>query len=428
MALRVTHDWLALASDDSAEAAAWGALRIDLGEPFGCLTRAEDLRAKTVTEEVVGAVLPLASWLARKWLLVFCSGRVEPPVAFGRRERYEWSRSHCLRYVGDGTVLPDLTFEAAGTEAIRMRWNLDRPEATRPLRFLVPPSSVTLRRGEVEAAFEELVQGVVARLCTLAPDHPETSRLVADWSVARDSGHADHRGAMLAARAGLDWSLLAEDARARWRGLATTQHPLFESALSALPPDSADEASRLADGLVKRALGSREDSSWSELRQRVGVAGEGLPWEVGWECAHRLRSATQQPHDRPFIVSTPDTQDVHVDVDSAVAMAHGRAPVRLVAARHKDNRFREIRDIWPILFAPDRNGITGSVFSSRCDVSQSVARAFSAELLAPIAAIRKLVTDEVEEEDISWIADALGGAPDYCVRHQLENHDLLARS
>jgi len=76
MALRVSHEWLPLSSEDPAEVATWGTLRLELDDPQVVLTEAEDLRAQTVCQDVAGALLPLADWLARKWLLLFRSPRI----------------------------------------------------------------------------------------------------------------------------------------------------------------------------------------------------------------------------------------------------------------------------------------------------------------------------------------------------------------
>lgn len=426
MALHVSHEWLPFAGADAAEVAAWGSLRIELDDPRVVLTEAEDKRAQTVCRDVVGALLPLASWLARKWLLLFRSPRIRPAVTAPRAERYEWERSHCLRFVGDGTALPDLSIEGAGRDAIRLRWLADDGDPTRPLRFLISSSSLTLRWGEVEIPFAELVDGVLARLRLLAPGEPATVALDQAWARARNPGHAEHAPARLAAQAGLDWSLLADSARGAWRALAENTSGLFEQALAALPPGQAAQASGLADELARAATEAAPDTWWSGLRNRVGAPPAGLPWQVGWECAHRLRTAERIAHDAPWSPPPVSPAVTSFDIDSAVAIVEGRAPLRFATDPRKDNRFRQARDVWPVLFGDQAAGSAwGAVFSRRSDADFSVARAFSAELLAPIAGIQKRIGDGADEDDISWLAKELGGAPEACVRHQLENHRLL---
>ncbi|OGQ25521.1 MAG: hypothetical protein A2138_13865 [Deltaproteobacteria bacterium RBG_16_71_12] len=400
-------------------------MRLELDDPQVVLTEAEDLRAQTVCQDVAGALLPLADWLARKWLLLFRSPRI--CLASGSRaERYSWERSHCLRFVGDGTALPDLCFEPAGRDAIRLRWRSDGGEPERPLRFLLSSNSATLLRGKVEVPLAALVDGVLARLRLRAPGAPALVSLDDSWVRARSAAHADHQPARLAAFAGLDWSLLEETQRDTWRARGGKASLLFEQALAALPPNEPVHADSLASALTQAAGLAELGTSWDALRKRVGRAQSGLPWEVGWDCAHRLRRAMGKDHDEPFSPPSLEPVATSFDIETAVAVVDGREPVRFVADPSKDNRFKRARDVWPVLFGEHSAGTAwGSVFSRRSDADFSVARAFSAELLAPIAGIKRRIAGAADEDDIPWLAHELGGAPEGCVRHQLENHKLL---
>jgi hypothetical protein len=112
-------------------------------------------------------------------------------------------------------------------------------------------------------------------------------------------------------------------------------------------------------------------------------------------------------------------------VDAVVAWRSGRKPVRVrQEGGRMAERFAQARDLYSLLFGPGPETDHAFVFSKRIAGRNSVANAFAAELLAPVALLKaRIGTRAVGPEEVETIAHDIG-SPLLCVLHQLRNHAL----
>ena len=151
------EQWLHGAAGDAHERQTLAAIRIQVGDL--CITRVEDLAAKTVREGAHLSAYRLAYWLAEHWWRL----RWEPEVG---GEAIDWLMSHRLGAAGAGFIWPPLTLTSDG-ETIRLTQRA-RPDPRRIGRIRYLETLDTLVSStDFEQGVDAFLTTVLARLTTL---------------------------------------------------------------------------------------------------------------------------------------------------------------------------------------------------------------------------------------------------------------------
>ncbi len=436
--------------EDTAIAATWASLRIDVegvaaleGTTSQCLTYVLDRHAKWVRREVYVSVLPLAEWIARCWHSLFSSQISRPPNSAPRRERRTWQRTHCWTFCGEGTAIPNVEFARLDEDYFECSWEGsrgdERDEYERVL--FLSRGKLLISARDLEHELSGFVESVLARLDAVDPANPRAAELRELWGTARDGTHPNYEHVRLCARLGLHWYGLTDQERQQvssqlgritdpisWAGIESSRLEGLEDLLG--------ETARLWE-LCERSPPITEE--WRDLRRSLAgrdrKRGESrLPWDRGWAAAHALRDQQRRSHRQPWTeldlngdVAFEPLESDAIPGRAVIGWSSGRRPLVAApagASRHK-SRFARTRDLYPLLFSGDSGVDFGCVLSQRIAGLMPVANAFATELLAPIAQVRELVASRkrLANEEVAELAEQLD-APEYCVRHQLENHEV----
>jgi len=402
------------------------------------LTRATDRVARLNRDEVYGPLMPLVEWIARSWNHI-----AGPRSTVGSRPvSYSWMRTHCLRFVGEGTALPHACFHPYGDDHIKLVWSADDEEQPYERIAFTTSGSLVLSKAVVLDELDRLVQSVLARLREMAPSDWRTIRLDKAWDLSRNRQHVDHAAERLGARAGLLWADLVDDTRVTLREVAAgTLDPVTGELLVFYDDRRLEEVLVEGQALWETCRSSgRASADWKRIRKALAEHGTGpvpfLPWERGWQFAHVVRNTLGWPHDKASL----DDLDEHLDVsfvtptweaapgDSLIAWDAGHAPIRARAQgsfRSARERFLIARDLYPVLFEGDTGQGHARVLFEGSSGANPVANAFAAELLAPVALLGRRVAGRttISGDALEEIAEEIGATVG-CVRHQIENHGL----
>ncbi len=436
---------------DEADAATWASLTMTLDEAQSvplCLTSALDGRSKTIRRSVYGNLLPLAEWLVRSWSHLFRSRRVPAGTPAQTQDLYRWERTHCLRFVGDGMALPDLTFIPDDAGTMRLVWNADPdPDLSEfsSIRFL-GEGAVRVDVAAVERSCASFVDSVLRRLSALAPGHHLTVDLARRWELVTNPRASDHLAERLSALAGDLWDELDPQRRTLFQRLAEDGADVVTACLLHLSDGTdlsewEDRSRRVWRYCVSTAKPVAPE--WGDLRGRIrsipstSEAGD-PPWTLGWEAARRYREAMGMDEDaRPEVRTTDSglgTEQVDLPLPSnetLIAWHAGRTPIRARSESPGPSPRREMflnaRDLYPLLFESDPGQDFATVISYRVAGVTSVANAFAAELLAPVKLLKRKLSS-ISSIDTNGIGDLASeiDAPFGCVLHQIDNHGLAS--
>lgn len=360
-----------------------------------CLTRAEDLETNAVRDHAVLPAHRLAEWLVWNWWRL----RWEPRRQ-GTKPLLGWARAHRMATIGRGWLWPDITFGSDGARMLVMA-KPSPPVAAEPLRYLADQVVVI-----PASMFETGVDEFLARVLKHLAKHP--TELKTQWmelAVER-----------------------ADPELATYRRL---------EALLGCDPDQADPA------VIERLLRDAEDLG-QEAMAELAAAGDGQPataedlhswarqtgfdvrpgdglrleggtaeparasvpaWRVGVETARRVR---QQAGLGEGPVSNERLTNLCA-VDRAVltgsglmriafelAEPEGRARVVLRSKWETGRRFELARLLGDRLLGAASERLHPATTSST--YRQKMQRAFAAELLCPIEALRDVLKEDFSDE------------------------------
>lgn len=426
-ALSIRIEWLDAPDVSAPElAATWARYEVWVGGQ--CVTQVETDDG-TIRRSVYGSVYPLAEWIATNWWLL--TAHVRPSAIDARYwtwanvDGYEWLAWHNLRGSGDGMAWPDLTLVPEGGMT-RVRWTSDRAKVYRRLRFISAGDSWA-RSADIRDALATFVENVLDRLAE--QDLLKTS-LRDDWDAIGSADVDESEFCDAAARLGLD--PYAVDQR-----LAEQIVELSSSLPEDLAGDFFDSAdagslataaSWLAKsvGLAGRAA-QKARHELGELWDVVGSVTGGTsdverPWVTGYAMARAVRQALEVPVTQhldlaPWVgrstVSAPSAGiQGAVAVDSArCGMVLGGEPLSPV--------FGAARALGRALLRPAERRF---ILSAAHRDDERVARAFAAELLAPAAGIREMLSALGKQDDsaLDAVARRYGVSP-LVIRHQFDN-------
>lgn len=421
---------------DSAEAATWGSLSIEIErapEHRTNLTEVLDLRVNGLRQRVDGSVLPLAEWLVRNWFVIFHSRRLPPDELTPRRTAYRWRRSHGLRFVGEGCALPDLQIFRGSEHCVDLAWRRDRSDedSPSPVRFTADDGAVSVARDSVEATLIAFVDSIVRRCREYAGQSIRTTELSAAWDRVRRSNPLDQRAATLAARFDEPLERLDESMRQQLSKLKVA-HPVAEALADLSNADDADGfATNLALASNSLVESKPAPKKLVRLRDRLRPSDSKDAWTRGWSDARALREALGFAHDRaapPIAGLATEIPDVVADrLQRSEAIVAWNADSRPVVFASGRDKFQRHRNLWPVLFGGELSEPHAYPLSRGVWGPTSVANAFATELVAPVERVKDALATRtnVLTSEVEIIAGAMR-APFQCVLHQIENHRLAA--
>lgn len=371
----------------------------------------------------------LAEWLSWNWWRLKCEPR--PP----RNPSLSWKFSHCLHTIGEGYVWPNLTIHSDGFRAaLESNRSAEGPTVFR--YFGATP--VLALWADVEAAIDHFVGVVLSRLdgatvrdsnlhtvwkelCAERSD-PELARYRAlEAKLGYDPGDADE--AALNARLA-EARILGDEAMGELASLAAMRSPDAAELMTAgelrTLAGQKGQPMNAADG-VSPALAS--DLLW----------GMGPAHEIGVALAHRVRAQTSagdgQIGDRELVALAGAPQSILTPewtrgpLSFGLLDEGGRATAVLSGTRTENRRFELARLIGDRIMRPE-----GGLFpvTDARSYRQKAQRAFAAELLAPIDAVRNMAGDDFSEDRQEEIAEHFRVSP-MVINRLLKNNRVIDR-
>lgn len=405
-------------------------------------TRVEDHLSRSFRDGIYIPLLPLAEWLVSCWWFLFHESPQHESIVGGRRageHERTWYARHNLLVAREGYALPDLTLVRADDDLMLLKQVSDPEDAGQyPVRFTSDLQALVPRRLVLEQ-FQSMLDAIAERLGEATDDGRAFNQ---QWRAVRSMSGEDRTLRERAAALGMD----GDDPDEVDDSLAAALVYGFNDIPRALVPELLDGA--LPGDLESRALrvralrgGARgeQDTGALSTARTVLTMGDGIglsaeSFRIGWELADRFRKRILKA-DAAVVSAELDQRiadlgiiDVWADAalpgDEAIrgwvgAQASGTAPVVVSRQGGGSPRFLSARALALALLGRRERLITDSVSHS-----QRVARAFAAELLAPVAYVQARVTrSTVTQEHLAAIAQDAAVHP-LVVRHQIENHRL----
>lgn len=409
-----------------AQARTWARLTIFIGDQ--CITKLHDKRDKTTRTGTYGSVLPLGEWIVRNFwfLLSEACPPGEPSVG--------WLRRHSLVAAREGGSLPDLRI-FRDEDRVVADWRATEARHL-PVDF-VTAGTAELHPDSVRATLIRFVDAVVEQLRPVA--HPDVEALSADWEAILSAAGTARKLCVRAAHMGLD----AFDENEVPERLALV---LTES-LERLPEPTRGDL--LDAGVAVERVASTTGAIAEIVSPPSGpsLVGSGtsdsafvapratFPYQQGYAAARALREHVQQSVngrvDLQALLSQLGYPEMHQhaahwrDTDRSVKGIVGVSPQgkpTLIAPdlpREHQTRFLVARALYAVI-----SGATADaprLVTSSGTRLQAASRAFAAELLAPVDALRARMVGFPDEDALDQIAEEFGVSPTV-VAKQLENY------
>jgi len=433
---------------DETLARTWAQLRITIGD--SPVTQLVDKEADSVRSCVYGSAFPLAEWIVNNWWFLTnesCRVRtVESGRQLALRDEYRpWVQRHSFLAAREGNALPDLIlYRDNGT--VVAKWFQDPATnwKTSPVRFIAE-GQTELRPEEVEQTLASLVQSVIKRIDNLRTEDAE--RLKANWNAVKASRMHEDALCRCAALLGLDpydvEQLSPKLASFIERRVLKLDAQLRTDLLEAIRPDGLRNNLDWILEALKRAPRIRQDqANGPETEPRTATD---FPTSSG-TTAHDLGYLAAKTFRKEFLGLKPDDpiedlnkrvarilgwpEDFEVElappdpefIDGLLWRSKGQHPLVFGASLPDySQRFRMGRALYHAVAHPDK---AASRLITRAHTwDQRASRAFSAELLAPAAALQKQLSGHVSTEDISRLSNKYRVST-LVVTYQVENHGL----
>jgi Zn-dependent peptidase ImmA (M78 family) len=434
MTMHIDVEWLdGSGVQDSAEAATWA--RIELHVNGVAVSELIDERSGSVRKGFFGAVLPLAEWLVDVWPRLLHERRIVPPGSPGWAE---WAGFHHIRAARQGGAMPDLRIVRYNDEEIRL--------CTVPDGDKLPPG-ISIRffrdvdaRLDVQTVEVGLARFIEKTLERVSGIHlPRVERFQTRWEKIR----AD-RMLAFTGRLGIDDEAIdPADEQTLLATLNDTDSILLlgiaEGSTAASIRERIEEARTL---LAIMPMGGPATEQWSNIGQLV-LHRRPRPWLTGWGAAQALRDALRLPIDDapggelpvwmesrcgwPADRQVFDLPPQGGNIETVNLRRRGQTPVVATSARSQQaRRFRLARALYYFLFAhpgSDEASIADSLLIDSGERSE--ANAFAAELLAPVAWLRREAPPSGvwSQERVEEAARNLQVSP-IVVIHQIENRNI----
>ncbi len=397
------------------------------------LTEVNDRLARTTRSSIRASAYPLALWLASNWWRILWESRTE--------DELEWSLAHRMGSAGRGYVWPDVELSGDG-QMVTIHARRRQPRHWEPIAYLGDCRS-EVTSDEFEAAASRFVTMVLDRLDQFGHGESDLRRCWSDVLAGRTPGdHCDRR--RLEALLGFDPGEAPEDLLKSYQGAAEQFGSFAVAEIAAQqrrhhdPGADWDELTRrLEDGIPARL------TSFETLRDRTQNAHDPsvlrLPWERGKAAARAVRAE----HGLTSGPLSDEALCAWLSVDTSVLTASTpTAPGRFTVAGREHCDSADLMLDLRSPYSEGRRFELGRLMADHLVASspedrvlpatrthtsrQRVQRAFSAELLAPLADLSARLRDG-DDDDVRAMAEEYGVSP-VLVLTTLVNEGLLDRS
>jgi hypothetical protein len=425
------QQWLHGAAGAEHERRTLAGIRIRVGDL--CMTRVEDLAAKTVRTSVHLSAYRLAYWLAEHWWRL----RWEPEIA-GRDT--DWLMSHGLAAAGQGFIWPPLTFASDGESILlAMRASPDG-HAVSPIRYL-ETLDVTLSAAAFEHGVDAFITSVLGRLRTLGFEGTELELLWAEVTrERRDTELAQSRRleALLGIDAGEAEESLLDHVASYGRNLgngaveeiaAAARNEFLQAVATA--EAQRDRATTLVDVAERDQLSGRylllsadAPPAW-QLGETLASRARRL-WHVdaGPLSSRRLAEIADAPVD--FLTRAPgEDTGTWMDGIGYREPRDGTGFRAIIRSPFPSNR----RFHFARLLADDILAASGERLlpvTRAKTARQKFQRAFAAELLCPFEELQSMLPAAPDDDDVETAARHFEVSP-LLVRTSLVNKSRLPR-
>jgi hypothetical protein len=425
------EQWLRGAAGPEHERQTLAAVRIQVGDL--CITRAEDLEAKTVRDSAHLSAYRLAYWLMEHWWRL----RWEPEAG---TDDPDWQLSHRLAAVGAGYVWPPLTLSCDG-ESMRLTLHARHdPRGISPVRYLEHLDAL-VPAAAFERAIDAFVAVVLARLDTLGLADTDLAALWAE--VARERQAPDlARTRRLEALLGIDPDESDDGLVDRATQYDQDLGPAAVDEVAAAAKGEAAQALETARslrgrGTIQVRLANREELArqFRRLHRQAQTA-----WQLGEALAdhgRRIWGLGNEPIDNSRLAGIADapasllTEDQSEDTGPALDGAglrdgQGGSAFRAMirSSRPTNRRFQLARLLADDIIAADTDTLLPLTRAKTA--RQKLQRAFAAGLLCPYDALRDMLPARPDDEDMEAAARRFEVSP-LLVRTMLVNKGVLSR-
>ena len=402
-------------------------LKIMLGE--GIVTRNEDEWSRTIRDETRLSAYPLALWLVSSWWRL----RWEPEPLPMMVPSQSWRMAHELGASGYGYVWPRVAFASDG-EMVHAWTVPSTPNSKEVVRYFPSVTHHAMAGGIFERSIDEFIAGVIARLDAVKVEHTTLHNL---WKeILEERSHTtltNHR--RLEAMLGFDPDECPDDLLQRFVEL--TPQAGF-SAVTEMAPvcASSDPAPVLEQVISFASSGGFSGRIQSFHQSKVAKAGDTAPaWRRGQHLAQQARlslglredSLSDQILCDLMGLRSQAVQGVQMDSRPLVGIAiregnSGGLKFLLRKRNTSGRRFELARLYGDYLMAEesDRWLLETDAKTAR----QKAQRAFAAEFLCPINALKNDLSGDFSQEAIDEVAGRFG-VGSKAVETQLVNNNLL---
>lgn len=394
--------------------ATWARLSIHVGAT--CVTEFYDASARTIRPDVYLPLYPLAEWIAINWWSIT---RENPRP--GLSDMF-WR--HNLAAAREGFALPELSFYPQG-DWVRVVWHLATPTAVAG-RFIAQPGAAMLPLAEVQSALRALVSTVVARLdeskITETPLHKA-------WELvlASEQDKEEYEFCVVAGALGMDpYQLDQPDAIERVANLLPSA--VHEEFFRAVRQQDLESEAKTVVKLIKKLPSVTANAHLATYRgaQRKAAPYRGQAWRSGYEIARAFRKdgGSWQRVGKKIPVET--TKSIGSGLLFAGVVETGKHFALITDRVIGDQvEFLKAQAFCEQLVRSTDNEEGYALLSRAQTDRQARNRAFAAELLAPADDLRNALAAGYDPDDLESLS-AHFKVSEMVIRHQLENHELVA--
>ena len=425
------EQWLRGAAGDEQARQTLAAIRIQVGDL--CITRVEDLEAKTVRHSAHLSAYRLAYWLAEHWWRL----RWEPEVS---GEPADWLMRHSMAAAGDGFIWPPLLLASDG-ESLRLTLRADRDHLPMgPIRYLNGPDTL-VAAADFERGVDDFLASVLSRLTSLGLGGSELELLWTEIAEERrnpELGRTRRLEALLGIDAGeAEEALLAGVVRYGRAFGASAVEEIAAAARTALPAVAAAAEARGPRVNTRAEVADRVILVDHLARLRAAAP---PAWQLGEDLAHHARRLWHLG-DQPLtnarladIAGAPQSflnsgqgEDIGTGMDGigyreAPGATGFRPIIRSPFATNR--RFQFARLVADDILAGSGDRLLPVTRAKTA--RQKLQRAFAAELLCPRQALQGMLPSEPDDEDLETAARHFDVSP-LLVRTSLVNKGMLPR-
>lgn len=408
-------------SDGSKEFSHTAALlQIAIGDKIA--TRVDDDWSKTVQQSARLSAYPLALWVASSWWRLRWESR-----PYRSAPDNSWRMSHEMPGAGYGYLWPLVTFESDGME-IDVTCRPSSPLSAEPVRYLADFRE-TIPASPFEQTLDGFVNLVLARLDALGIDKTHLHDL---WGEVREE-RADPvlaHSRSLEARLGFDPGEAPEILIERLDTLCRTAGT--EAVDELAPVCAGPRHAEILDQIERFSAlpGVTADISVPESLRVQEVASH-TPWEKGQSLARMAREYLGLDHqpisDKQLanalgIPELPTPGDIASRPPLGLAIRSSQTGRMKLLFRKRNLpalRFEAARFLSEQISAPQQESWLPATDTSTA--RQKAQRAFAAEFLCPIDALRQFLNGDFSPESMEEAGEHFG-VSDLAVKSVLANH------